>query len=132
MINSLIRQTTTLAIAAAATLVTIVASASPASAAEAPQLRVDISGYDLASDSGQAKAAAVLRRAANRVCDIGDTRSLAGIAATRACTQQALAGVMPRLETMVAAARDGRTDVAVNDVRDNRADTSREVAPVRR
>ncbi len=87
---------------------------------------------DLATRSGHAKAEAVLHRAAAQVCDMGDTRSLAGIAATRACTLQALAAVLPKLDTMVAAAQADRTDVAVNDLRGDRAGSAGEPAPVRR
>ena len=129
MIISLIRQTTTLAIAAAATLVVVTASAAPAQAATPDELRVDISGYNLASDVGRDLAAARLRRAAAQVCTLGDTRSLAAMAATRACTKAALARALPQLAPLVAAARSSRTEVAVSTARDSRADTSRATAP---
>jgi UrcA family protein len=132
MLISLIRQTATLVIAAVATLVVIAASAAPAQAAATTGLRVDISGYNLASDHGRDLAAALLRRAATQVCHLGDTRSLASLAATRACTTAALARAMPNLDMQVAAARDGRTDVAANERRGSRAGTGHEMTPVTR
>ena len=132
MIASLIRQTTALAIAAAATLIVVSASAAPAQAATPTQLRIDISGYNLASDHGRDLAAARLRRAAAQVCNPGDTRSPASHAAMRACTAAALARVMPRLAVQVAAARGGRTAVAANELRGSLVDTSGKPLPVNR
>jgi UrcA family protein len=131
MIASLIRQTTTLAIAAAATLIVVTASAAPAQAATPSQIRVDISGYNLASDHGRDLAAARLRRAAAKVCDVGGL-SLAERAAARACTATALAQAMPRLQMQAAAARDARTEIAVNDLRGNHAGTARDLTQVTR
>ncbi len=129
MIISLIRQTTTLAIAVAATLVTITASAAPA---EARHVEVDIGRYNLASDTGRDRAADRLRRAVAQVCDQGETRSLSAQAAARACETETLARVMPRLDTRVAMARAGSTDVAANELRRNPADITAEPAAVRR
>ena len=128
MIISLIRQTTTLAIAAAATLVTIAASAAPAGAAEARHVEVDIGRYNLASDTGRDRAADRLRRAVAQVCDQGETRSLSAQTAARACEAETLARVLPRLDTRVAMARAGRTDVAANELRRNPADIAAEPA----
>ena len=132
MIISLIRQTTTLAIAAAATLVTIAASAAPADAAQARHVAVDIGRYNLASDTGRDRATDRLRRAVAQVCDQGEMRSLSARAAARACETETLARVLPRLDIRVAMARAGRTDVAANELRRNPADVKAEPAPVRR
>ena len=133
MIISLIRQTTTLAIAAAATLVTIAASAAPADAAPvdaapARYVAVELGRYNLASDTGRDRAADRLRRAVAQVCDQGETRSLSAQTAARACEAETLARVLPRLDTRVAMARAGRTDVAANELRRNPADIAAEPA----
>ena len=137
MIISLIRQTTTLAIAAAATLVTIAASAAPADAAPvdaAPTryVAVELGRYNLASDTGRDRAADRLRRAVAQVCDQGEMRSLSAKAAAQICKTETLARVMPRLETRVAMARAASTAVAANELRRNPADIAAEPAPVRR
>jgi UrcA family protein len=119
-------------LAAVATMLTVAALATPVSAAEAPQLRVDISRYNLASDRGRDRAIDRLRRAAVQVCDQGDRRSLASLRESRVCTAEAMARVMPRLELKIAAARIGRTDVAAGSDGRNNADSSRGPNPVRR
>ncbi|MFZ4688907.1 MAG: UrcA family protein [Polymorphobacter sp.] len=119
MFASLLRTSLTLALATSATLLTVAGSAAPAGAAETPRIAsIDTRGFDLASSQGRARVEAQVRRAAARVCDSGDQRSLRGLAATRACTETAMAAAMPRLEALAAAARDSRTAVAAT-VRDS-------------
>lgn len=114
MINPLLRSATGFAIAAAATFITVVGSAAPASASEhaAPSIAIDTRGIDLASPAGVARLTAEVERSARRLCSNGSDRSVAESMARRQCIDIALASAMPRLETLAAAARNARTDLA--------------------
>lgn len=117
MINALIRTGFTIALATSATILTVVGSAAPVQAAEATRTAViDIRGIDLASPSGRDRVEAEVRRAAARVCDNGDARSLRGIQASRACTAAAIAAATQRVETLASAAHDARTATADADL----------------
>ncbi len=120
---TLLRSTLAISVAAAATLLTIAGSAAPAIAAETPQriaiaaetpqrIAIDISGVDLASPTGHARIEAQIGRAASSVCATGDDRSAAATMARHACIKTSLAGAMPALASLAAAARDARTAVA--------------------
>jgi UrcA family protein len=110
---TLFRSTLGITIAAAATLLTIAGSAAPAAAAEGRRsIAIDISGIDLASPAGHARVEAEIGRAARSVCSTGDDRSAAAAMARHACIKSSLAGAMPALNSLAAAARDARTTVA--------------------
>ena len=110
---ALLRSTLAITVATAATLLTIAGSAAPAAAAEGPRrIAIDISGVDLASPAGHASIEALIGRAANTVCATGDDRSAAATMARHACIKSSLAGAMPALASLAAAARDARTAVA--------------------
>ena len=91
MIHSLLRSTLRVSIAAAATLLVVAGSAAPVVAAEAPRTAViDVRGIDLTTAAGQARINAEIARAARRVCDSSDSRSLALALANRNCESDAI------------------------------------------
>lgn len=118
MITNLLRSAAGFVIAASATIVTIVGSAPPVSAAEAPSLTapatiaVYTNGIDLASPAGVAAVKARIKSAARRVCDDSGDRSVRAHLDRQQCVATALNTAMPRLEALAAAARDARTDLA--------------------
>jgi UrcA family protein len=118
MINTLLRSAAGLVIAASATIVTIVGSAAPVSAAEAPgfaasaTIAIYTNGVDLASPAGFAAVEARIKSAARRVCDDRGDRSVNAHQKRQKCIATAINAAMPRLELLAAADRDARTDVA--------------------
>jgi UrcA family protein len=110
---ALLRSTFAIAVATAATLLTVIGSAAPAAAAEAPRrVVIDTSGIDLASPAGHARIEAEISRAARRICSTNADRGAAQSMARNACIKSSLAGAMPALDSLAAAARDARTAVA--------------------
>lgn len=110
---ALFRSTLAITVATAATLLTIAGSAAPAAAAEAPRsFTIDTSGIDLASPAGHARIEAEIGRVARRICSTNADRGAAQTMARNACIKSSLAGAMPALDSLAAAARDARTAVA--------------------
>ena len=109
---AIFRNTVSFAIAATATVLIVAGSAAPVSASQVPTTVISVSGIDLASPAGVARVQAEVKRTARRLCDTGDSRSLAGQQHSRTCTQTALAAALPQLETLAATARASRTAMA--------------------
>lgn len=107
------RSSLAIAVATAATLVTVIGSAAPAAAAEAPRrVVIDTSGIDLASPAGRARIEAEIGRVARRICSTNVDRGAAQTMMRNACIKSSLAGAMPALDSLAAAARDARAAVA--------------------
>ena len=109
---TLLRSTLAITVATAATLLTIAGSAAPAAAQTPRRIAIELSGVDLGSPAGHARIETLIGRAANTVCATGDDRSAAATVARHACIKSSLAGAMPALDGLAAAARDARTAVA--------------------
>jgi UrcA family protein len=110
---TLLRSTLAIAVATAATLLTIAGSAAPAAAAESPRrVVIDVSGIDLASPAGHARIEAEIGRIARRICSTNADRGAAQTMARNACIKSSVANAMPALDSLAAAARDARTAVA--------------------
>lgn len=114
MIAALFRHTLSLAVAASATVLIVAGSAASVSAGEigtTPSIEVGIAGIDLTSAAGKARVESEIKRAARRVCDTGG-RTHATAPTRAACIEAALAGALPRLETLASAQRDARAALA--------------------
>lgn len=117
MIANFFRHTVSLTVAAGATLLIVVSSAAPVSAATfsaeaVPTARVSLAGIDLTSTAGMARVTDEVRRTARRLCSTSADRS-ANAAQTRSkCIIAAVNGARPRLEALAAAQRDAREALA--------------------
>lgn len=106
-----LRNTVSLAVAAMATIVIVAGSAAPVSA-ETVTATIHTGGTDLATPAGFQRVQAEIQRAARRICNTGETRSLAAQKQGRTCMKTAMNTAMPRLEMLAAVARDSRTQLA--------------------
>lgn len=88
---------TALGVIATATLLapTIAAAAQPF--ADTPQVAVNYSDTDLASDQGTRALYQRIKRAARSVCPSYDPRDLIGFAANRECEQRAIASAVHQI-----------------------------------